>query len=91
MRIPNVLSVLACAALGALALPVSPALAGPQSQPPVVPVGTSRPAMSIAGINAADQSASIEWNGEHIVYLTRPGAGYSPRIVRISASMLRPC
>lgn len=86
MRIPSVLSALTCAALGALALPVSPALAGPQSLPPVMPVGISRPAMSIAGINAADHSASIEWNGEHIVYLTRPGAGYSPRIVRISAS-----
>ena len=63
-----------------------PAWAGPQPLPPVTPVGPSRPAMPIAGIGSAEQSASIEWNGDHVVYLSVPGTGYAPRIVRLSSA-----
>lgn len=84
MKILRVFSSALLVFLGTLA--GMPVLAGPQPLPPVTPVGSSRPAAPITGLDRADHSASIEWNGDHVVYLTRPGSGYSPRVVRLSST-----
>lgn len=84
MDLPAFLRQLGCALLAATA-PLS-VHAGPQPQAPVTAYGASRAAPFIAGIAAAEHSASIDWNGEHVVYLGRPGAGPTPRLVRVTAS-----
>ncbi len=85
-RVVTRVSTLAVAVAVGLVAPASPASAGPQIQPVVTPIGATRPAPSLRGIDRADLSASIDWNGDHVVFLSRPGTGTENRVVRLSSS-----